>query len=299
MRENIMTLLGGGRLLLMDGGTGSELQRRGVNVARGSGPPGDIGPWSARALGEAPDLVRQVHEDYLEAGADIIITNSFWTNPTRLGLDGIGDRWAEYTKLAGEIAVQARDAVNPDAYVAGGIAPSSPGHPGIFEELRGQAEILADAGIDVILPEYVGSVEDCAAAVDACSEVGLPLFLGVKHVNTHLADPEALVAGLERRRVDAILPMCSAPEYISDRLPALREAYDGAIGGYANIGYVEATGGTGDPDRPRRAIEWGENTPERYAEYGREWIGMGAQIIGGCCASGPEHIHALRPVVKG
>ena len=196
MREGIMALLGGGRLLLMDGGTGSELQRRGVQVARGSGPPGDIGPWSARALGEAPDLVRQVHEDYLNVGADIIITNSFWTNQTRMGLDGIGHRWPEYTKLAGDIAVQARDAVNPDAYVAGGIAPSSPGHPGIFEELRGQAEILADSGIDVILPEYVGSVEDCIAAVDACSEVGLPLFLGVKHVNTHLADPEALVAGL-------------------------------------------------------------------------------------------------------
>ena len=295
MREDIMTLLGGGRLLLMDGGTGSELQRRGVQVARGSGPPGDIGPWSARALGEAPDLVRQVHEDYLEVGADIIITNSFWTNPTRMGLDGIGDRWAEYTKLAGDLAVQARDAVNPDAYVAGGIAPSGPGHPGIYEELRGQAEILADSGIDVVLPEYVGSVEDCIAAVDACSDVGLPLFLGVKHVNTHLADPEALVAGLEGRRVDAILPMCTAPEHISDRMPALRDAYDGVIGGYANIGYVEAA-----PDDPQnRAIDWGENTPERYAEYGREWIGMGAQIIGGCCASGPEHIEALRPVVKG
>ncbi len=290
-----MTVLGRGELLLMDGGTGSELQRRGVQVARGAGPPGDIGPWSARALGEAPDLVREVHEDYLNVGADIIITNSFWTNPTRMGLDGIGDRWAEYTKLAGDIAIQARDAVNPDAYVAGGIAPSSPGHSGIFEELRGQAEILADSGIDAILPEYVGSVDDCIAAVDACSEVGLPLFLGVKHVNNYLADPAALVAGLGDRRVDAILAMCTEPGYTSDRMPALRDAFDGAIGAYANIGYKEAP----PEDAQNRAIDWGENTPERYAEYGREWIGMGGQIIGGCCASGPEHVEALRPVVKG
>ena len=141
----------------------------------------------------------------------------------------------------------------------------------------------------------MGSVEDCVAAVDACSEVGLPLFLGVKHVNTHLADPEALVAGLGDRRVDAILPMCTEPGYISDRLPALRDAYDGVIGGYANIGYVEAA----PEDAQNRAIDWGENTPERYAEYGREWIDMGALIIGGCCASGPEHIEALRPIVKG
>ena len=295
MREDIMTVLGRGELLLMDGGTGSELQRRGVQVARGAGPPGDIGPWSARALGEAPDLVREVHEDYLKVGADIIITNSFWTNPTRMGLDGIGDRWPEYTKIAGDIAVQTRDAVNPGAYVAGGIAPASPGHSGIFEELRGQAEILADCGIDAILPEYVGSVEDCIAAVDACSEIGLPLFLGVKHVNNYLADPEALVAGLGDRRVDAILAMCTEPGYTTDSLPGLRNAYDGVIGAYANIGYTEAA-----PEDPQnRAIDWGENTPERYAEYGREWIGMGGQIIGGCCASGPEHIEALRPVVKG
>ena len=288
-----------GELLLMDGGTGSELQRRGVGVARGVTIGGDIGPWSARALGEAPDLVRQVHEDYLRAGADIIISNSFWTNPTRMEMDGIGEQWAEYTKLACDLAVQARDAVNPNAYVAGGIAPSAPGIPAIFEELRGQAEVLAGAGADVILPEYVGSAEDCVAAVDACSSVGLPLFLGVKHVNEFLKNPDALVEALEGRKVDAILAMCSAPGFTSDRLPALRMAFDGVIGAYANIGYQGEENVTGDPDQQMRVIEWGENTPDRYAEYGREWIGMGAQIIGGCCATGPEHIEALRPVVKG
>ncbi len=288
----------GGRLL-MDGGTGSELQRRGVGVARGVTIGGDIGPWSARALGEAPALVREVHEDYLRAGADIIITNSFWTNQSRMAMDGIGEKWAEYTRIAGELAVEARDTVNPDAYVAGGIAPSNQGSPSIFEELRGQAEALADAGVDVILPEYVGPVEDCAAAVDACSEVGLPLFLGVKHVNQFLQDPEALSAALKGRRVDAILAMCSAPEYISERLPALRGAFDGVIGAYANIGYLWVENATGDPNQQMRVIEWGENTPGRYAEYGEEWMGMGAQIIGGCCATGPEHVEALRPIVKG
>ena len=89
--------------------------------------------------------------------------------------------------------------------------------------------------------------------------------------------------------------MCTEPGYTTDSLPGLRNAYDGVIGAYANIGYVEAA-----PEDPQnRAIDWGENTPERYAGYGREWIGMGGQIIGGCCASGPEHIEALRPVVKG
>ncbi len=296
--QDIMARLNRGELLLMDGGTGSELQRRGVGVAR-EVQGGDIGAWSARALGEAPEVVREVHVDYLNVGADIIITNSFWSNSTRMSLDGIGEKWEEYTRLAGEIAVQARDDVNPDAYVAGGIAPPGNGHPSLFKELREQAEVLARTGVDVILPEYVGSIEDCVNAVDACSEVGLPVFLGVKHVNERLSDPEALISGLDGHKVDAILAMCSAPEYISDRLPALRAAYDGITGGYANIGYEEEAHATSDSDQQIRTISWGENTPERYAEYGREWIDMGAQIMGGCCATGPEHIEALRPVVKG
>ena len=122
-REDIAARLRSGDRLLMDGGTGSEIQRRGISITHGWDTAGSINSWSARALGEAPDIVRQVHEDYLEEGAEIIITNSFWTNRTRMGMDGMADRWEEYTRLAGEIAVDARDAVNPDAYVAGGIAP--------------------------------------------------------------------------------------------------------------------------------------------------------------------------------
>ena len=178
-REAIDARLRRGDRLLMDGGTGSEIQRRGIAIARGGDTAGDINSWSARALGEAPDVVREVHEDYLRAGADIIITNSFWANRTRMGMDGMADRSEEYTRLAGEIAVNARDAVNPDAYVAGGIAPPLNDAPQNGPELAEQAEVLAGAGVDVMLAEYVGSVGDCVVAVEAVGSVGLPVFLGV------------------------------------------------------------------------------------------------------------------------
>ena len=106
-REDIDVRLRRGDRLLMDGGTGSEIQRRGISIARGWDTEGDINSWSARALCEAPNVVRAVHEDYLKAGADVIITNSFWANRTRMGMDGMADRSAEYTRLAGEIAVAA------------------------------------------------------------------------------------------------------------------------------------------------------------------------------------------------
>ena len=214
----------------MDGGTGTELQRRGIGIARGITPGGDIGPWSARALSESPETVSAVHEDYLKAGADIIITNTFWSNPTRLEMDGIGDRWKEYNKIGGELAVKARDSINPDAYVAAGIAPPDNDYPDTFKELRGQAEVLAETGVDILLPEYVGSFNDCQQAVDACSGIGLPVFLGVKHVNERMKDPVGLVKALEGRKVDAILAMCTLPDLTSERLPELRKAFDGVIG---------------------------------------------------------------------
>ena len=196
-REDIAVRLRNGDRLLMDGGTGSEIQRRGIAITRGWDTAGSINSWSARALGEAQEVVRQVHEDYLTAGADIIITNSFWTNRTRMGMDGMADRWEEYTYLAGRIAVDARDAVNPNAYVAGGIAPPKADAPQNGPELAAQAAVLAEAGVDVMLVEYVGSVEDCIVAVEAAGSVGLPVFLGVRHVDRYLADPDRLVQALK------------------------------------------------------------------------------------------------------
>ena len=142
-----------------------------------------------------------------------------------------------------------------------------------------------------MLAEYVGSVNDCVVAVEAVGGVGLPVFLGVKHVDRYLADPGGLVRALEGLRVDCILAMCSEPRHVTDRLPGLRAAFDGAIGAYANIGYRYHT--TAEDDL------FGEHTPERYAGYGRGWLDAGAQVVGGCCATGPEHVEALRPIVKG
>ena len=84
-----MDRLSAGEHLLLDGGTGSELQRRGVNVLHGVSAESGLQAWSAVANKEAPDVVLQVHQDYLRVGADIIISNNFWTSPTRLAPIGL------------------------------------------------------------------------------------------------------------------------------------------------------------------------------------------------------------------
>ena len=115
----------------------------------------------------------------------------------------------------------------------------------------------------------------------------------------HVTPDTHSVGALEAQehRVDAILLMCSSPEAISATLPRLRAAFGGPIGAYANIGYHRAKRPANFPDSQFHDIEIGENTPERYADDGRRWLEIGAQIVGGCCGTTPEHIAALRPIV--
>ena len=322
-RKNILDRLNDGDVLLMDGGTGSELQRRGVNVLRGA--TDRLKAWSATANIDNADVVRQVHRDYLRVGADIVISNNFWTTPSAMERIGLGDHWKDYARAAAGNAVKARAAGNPDAFVAGGIAAptlqarTDSNAPDVEQmgaykyrdEYVEHARLLVDAGADVILAEYVGYIDDCVAAVDACAEAGAPVFLGVRHVwedgkmqyDERLED---LAAALQGHPVDAVLIMCSNPEAASVGLPILRDAYDGPVGVYPNIGY-NPTGPIAN--RPQltnqRAstgpdiLQTGPYPPSRLAEFAGEWKEMGAQIIGGCCATGPEHIMAMRPVVKG
>ena len=82
-------------------------------------------------------------------------------------------------------------------------------------------------------------------------------------------------------------------------MPKLRDAFDGPIGGYGHLGYDSNPDYGKSPEEPYFRIEERHYTGERYAEFGREWKSMGGQIIGGCCATAPRHIEALRPMVLG
>ena len=322
-RRNIVDRLKAGEVLLMDGGTGSELQRRGVDVLKGA--TDRLKAWSATSNIEDAEVVQQVHQDYLRVGADIIISNNFWTTPSAMDRIGLGDRWKDYAGAAADNAIKARDAGNPEAYVAGGMAAPTlharaesdasdveqMGADAFREEYVEHAQLLTDAGADVILAEYIGYIEDCVAAVDACAESGSPVFLGVRHLQPDgtMQFDESLVdlaAALKGHPVDAVLIMCSNPEAASAGLPILRDAYDGPIGIYPNIGYNPTGPLVNRPQLTNQLrsagpdiLQTGLYPPARLAELAGEWKEAGAQIIGGCCATGPEHIMAMRPVVKG
>jgi S-methylmethionine-dependent homocysteine/selenocysteine methylase len=299
-RLDIRERLAAGDTLILDGATGSELQRRGVYVSKGA-KSGKLGPWSATANIDAPEVVRAVHEDYLRIGVDIITSNNFWTSSARLAMAGLGDEWERYTRAAAEIATSARDAVNPDAYVAGGIAPPVVGD--LRAEFLDQVRVLKEMDVDLILAEYVGTIEDCVSAVDACATAGLPVFLGVRHVTVagtmqYGESFDDLGAALAGHPVDAILLMCSDPAATSASLPKLRAAFPGPIGAYSNIGYRVNQEFHEDGHTHWHTIDQETYPPDAYAEFAREWVSLGAQIVGGCCATGPAHIRAVRDALR-
>jgi S-methylmethionine-dependent homocysteine/selenocysteine methylase len=304
-RPDIRDRLAAGTPLVLDGAMGSELQRRGVWVSHGATAE-KLGAWSATAMRDAPEIVREIHEDYFKAGADIATTNSFWTNSVKLGLVGLGDKAAEYTRAAGEVAVEARDRLRPGAYVAGGMAPPHGGRAPVDpidlpREFALQSRALKESGVDLLLVEYIGYVDDIVAAIDAVEPTGLPVMIGIRHIaeDGRMQAGETydqLVAALGAREVAAILLMCSSPTAISAGLPKLKKAFLGPIGAYPNTGYRRAGKPIG-PDQQWHGLDNTTYTPANLAADGAAWLGMGAQIVGGCCATTPEHIAALRIVV--
>ncbi len=295
--------------LVMDGATGSELQRRGVYLSHGVSGERVLGAWSATAMRDAPGVVRAVHEDYLRIGCDIVTTNSFWTNTVKLGLVGLAGEAERYTRLAGEIAVEARDRLAPGAWIAGGMAPPHGGRDEVPvdrddlpREFAMQARVLAQAGVDVLLAEYVGWIEDCVMAVDAVSGAGLPVMLGIRHVTEegtmqHGESFADLVAALDGREVAAILLMCSPPPAIDASLPRLMSAFDGPVGAYPNIGYDESGEEVPDGGHFHRLDTTGID-PGALARHAERWFAGGARIVGGCCATTPDHMRAIRALVS-
>jgi len=163
---------------ILDGATGSELDRRGVDVT--------LPLWSARAILDAPDVLEQIHREYLDAGVESITANTFRTHRRSLEQGGLGDRAAELTRRAVEIARRARDAVNPEALVLGSVAPledcyepdrrsreraeagqAAPDDDACHAEHREMIDHLANAGVDMLLIETMNNLAEAKAAVDA------------------------------------------------------------------------------------------------------------------------------------
>jgi len=284
--------------LLLDGGTGQEL------IKRGAAAQGIL--WSAKALFDDPSAVVAVHEDYIRAGADVITANSYACIRNNFEPAGVLDRLGEMNRLAAELAQQARDNCARPVLIAGSMGPQygsyRPDLVGDYKRTvalyREQAAFLAPH-VDLILCETLSCRLESRAAAAAALETGLPVWLSWSVEDSgaaRLRSGEGIgpawqdVAGAG---VAAVLLNCSPPEAISRALPALIALCDVPVGAYANAftPIPDAWDYHGDASIPPPRTDV---TPEMYARHAAAWVVAGARIIGGCCEVGPTHVRHLR-----
>ena len=287
--SEISSLWGSGALTLLDGATGTELDRRGVNI--------NLPLWSARAIIEAPDVLGQIHKDYLYAGAEVVTANTFRTHRRSLAQAGLGDRAGELTERAVAIARQASDCVSERALVAGSLAPLEdcyspdlvPPDECLQEEHAEMAHHLVEAGADLLLVETMNTVREAVAAASAAVATGLPTLVSIVcGRDDRLLSGESVAAAataLTSLRPNAILVNCASALDLYRPLSELRAHTSLPVGAYGNVGYT---------DDSQKWLNSDAADPEAYARYAGQWVEIGATLIGGCCGTSPAHIAALR-----
>ena len=197
------------RPIILDGATSTELERRGV--------PMDDETWSGLAALSHPGVLRDLHADYLRAGAEVLIANTYAAAPHHLAAAGFGDRAREINARSVELALEARDAAaDGPAWVAGSLSLMAPGFHSAnrpapaehAEQLRVQASWIAETGADLLVLEMLRDIEWSTAAMDAAVSVGLPVWAGFSCV----VDDTVCARDPGRgRRADAVRggPACS------------------------------------------------------------------------------------------
>jgi len=291
----ISTRLAEPRTLILDGGTSTELQRRGVDMNEHT--------WSGAGALIAPDLLREVHADYIRAGAEVVTVNSYAAAPHHLEAAGLGDRAEEVNSRSTELAREARDqaASNP-VWIAGSLSLMAPNFDSanrpsptkLAESLTRQAAWLAEAGVDLFVLEMLRDVAYSTAAVKAALSVGLPVWSGFSCVKR---PGGALVTDgqvTDSRPFDDVLKAVTGlgeelvgimHSEIVDTYPgldALRRVSSLPLGAWPNSGHFEPPNWQFD-----EVI-----APDAFAEVCADWVGAGVKVVGGCCGLGPDHIRA-------
>lgn len=283
-------------ITLLDGGMGRELQQLGAPFRQPE--------WSALALMEGPDFVRQAHERFAEAGADILTTNSYAVVPYHIGDARFAERGLDLAFLAGRLARDVAD--RHGLRVAGSLPPPLGSYRAdLFDPVAARSILarLIDGlrpHVDLWLAETLSTLGEAELVGELLLGDDRPLWLSFTLKDEGAAvlrSGETIVAAAqlaERLGAAALLFNCSAPEVMEDAVRQAKAALSDKtlpIGVYAN-GFaheeqaVEANAGL----RQIRA----DLDPPCYLEWAQRWAVAGAGLIGGCCGIGPAHIRALR-----
>jgi homocysteine S-methyltransferase len=277
--------------VLCDGAMGTLLYSKGVFINR---------CYDELNLSQ-PDLIRGIHHEYLQAGAEIIETNTFGANSFRLARHSLADKVHDVNRMGARLAHEA--AKSFDVWVAGSVGPLGtriePLGKTSFAEarqaFRQQIEALAEGGVDLLMLETFGYLEELHQAMLAAKDVGakLPLVVQVTIDEDGNcldgADPETFVPRLEEWGADVIGCNCSVgPVAMLEAIERVRALTSLPLAAQPNAGIP-------------RSVE-GRNiylcSPEYMASYARKFVAAGARIVGGCCGTTPDHIRVMKSALR-
>jgi homocysteine S-methyltransferase len=249
-----------------------------------------------------PEAVFRVHQAYIEAGAQIIETNTFGANRFKLAPLGLGEEVQRLNSRGVKIAREARESAAREVLIAGSIGPLGIGvqarHPepeqilAIFHE---QALALEERGVDLFILETFSYIEEVLLAIDAIrSFSSLPIVaqLTYSEEGTTYGDIRPFLAAtmLKEKNVQAIGANCTlGPQSLLPILQELANTVDINISGMPNAGF---------PKREGDRIVYPKSSPAYFAQFAREAAEIGVRILGGCCGTTPAHIHAMAEAVR-
>ncbi|MGC2368831.1 MAG: bifunctional homocysteine S-methyltransferase/methylenetetrahydrofolate reductase [Candidatus Sulfotelmatobacter sp.] len=290
MADNILARLKQSPVLC-DGAMGTLLYSKGIFINR---------CYDELNLSQ-PDLIRAIHHEYLQAGAEIIESNTFGANAFRLARHSLADKVHDINRMGARLAREA--AKSFDVWVAGSVGPLGtriePLGKTSFEEarqaFREQIEALAEGGVDLLMLETFGYLEELHQAMLAAKDVGagLPLVVQVTIDEDGNcldgSDPQTFAPRLEDWGADVIGCNCSVgPVAMLDAIERVRALTSLPLAAQPNAGIP-------------RSVE-GRNiylcSPEYMASYARKFVAAGARIVGGCCGTTPDHIRVMKSALR-
>ncbi len=290
MRTNLADLLATGEPILADGATGTNLFQVGLE----SGYPPEL--WNV----EHPDRIRSLYQSFVDAGAQIILTNTFGGTRNRLALHGSQDRVAELVSAAARLAREVADAAPHPVVVAGSVGPTGElfdpigplTHDAAVASFREQIDALVDGGVDVIWIETMSAIDEIRAAATAAIDANVPYTAtcsfdsaGRTMMGLAPADLHSVFDGL------AVAPLAYGGNCgvgASDLLMAAISMTDAAPGDR-----IVAKANCGVPRFVGTEIVY-SGTEALMGEYARLAADAGVAIIGGCCGTSPSHLAAMR-----
>ena len=302
-------------IIVLDGATGSEIARLGAEM--------NSSAWCGVANKTHPDIVREVHEEYIRAGADVVTANTFSTSRHILASAGLADETVSINTRAVELAREAVHNVSPErpiavagsmstmrAWIPGTVSPDPRFLPTPEEEFNNYQEVahtLAKSGVDLILMEMMSDIDRSSLAISAAMETGLPVWIGtsctlsddgsVSAWNHHSEEPATRLSPDHLRAedksydtlIEAMLPF--QPQVMGVMHSTLETTNAGLQTLYEHwqgpiMAYPETS------SEVRKGISE-QVEPSSFASHCHDWVDSGVQIIGGCCGTTIEHIRTM------